>query len=1178
MRKITIATGTVVAALAVAVCVLAVTLAPTTQAEPDPRLMLGEQAFRIDMVDYEDEGNYPGSVIFELYEDLFGKHSYETNSIKYTCLFAGHVSQSWGDRLVGSTDLIDKVNGEMNVNLVLEDAKSQIFDNYEGDFASLYSAMGSSDKAAVKSVTADVSFSGMMHMDDSFVAGTTPHIEHNDGEDYYTYPILTSDDRLTMDIEAVLVMHFTFNDNTQKDVTMEVTQFNWTTVYTDSLAEGTGMEQFEITIRGLLRCGEIDAPFSISTSESNPFTPREGDHSTTGIIAEEFESMEQYAPEGTFKELTPAEFYALKVELGLVKVHTIRFVNWDDSLIEEVVAEEGKLPSAPSNPVREREGKTAYRFTGWDRPVDPAYQDATYKAQYEPIAVPDVWSGEEVIRTDLNDCTDSEAYMGQVIYVMNLLLFNVQEEDSFYSGYRTNSIDFDSIYAVHLKATDGPVTETIVVLVDWVSGEMSITVAPQIAYRSVLFGDLNGDLSGIYAAIGHSDAADVKSMTADITFTGVNYVVNTDKLDLDRGKVTNIDHGFQYKYLSMDSRTEGKFDIEAVATIHFVFKDDSEADVVLRTATMVLDQSRGMDMEISYYSDRYVVEGTLSCGDVSASFDKTLTDSNPGSDIRGEYMYTTGIPPTVMDEFRATIPAAATVREISLSDFKELEHTTGAVPLFHKVSFIDGDNVTTIEVKHGATISAKDVPAIAPKEETAQFIYEGEWEGFDIEAPITDDATFTLRYKEILKKYEIRFVSEGEVFSTMLLDYGSPIKLPASVPSKDGKAFSSWDGFVSGMTVAGPAVFDAVFIDGTSTVNDDGSVTTVVEENGTKTTTDYAVDGTSTVKEETSGTIVENGKEVDATTVRETVKDETGKAVESTTTTESATTTITKKDQIAADGEQTVKSDITIESKDSEVATAATIVNDGANSTATATTTIGGATGSNVSVADDAVTAALNQLTLVEGEAGTASVEKTVVVAAGTGATESAKATISADSLKSIADKNASFSLKADVGTIVIDSSAASSISGSATAGAGVTMSIAKVDNSTLTEAQRNVVGDKMVIGLDASVGEQRVHQLGGKAKITVPYTLRAGETSDNITVYYVDDNGDATPMEASYDAATGAITFTVDHFSYYVVAEAGSLGSSSSSDDRGIPYGVIGIVAIILGGLVIFAMPSKQE
>ena len=59
----------------------------------------------------------------------------------------------------------------------------------------------------------------------------------------------------------------------------------------------------------------------------------------------------------------------------------------------------------------------------------------------------------------------------------------------------------------------------------------------------------------------------------------------------------------------------------------------------------------------------------------------------------------------------------------------------------------------------------------------------------------------------------------------------------------------------------------------------------------------------------------------------------------------------------------------------------------------------------------------------------------------------------------------------------------------------------------------------------------------GGKAVVSVPYELKEGQIPESITTNHLDENGLLTPMEASYDASSKAVSFVTSHFSKYVIS-----------------------------------------
>ena len=116
--------------------------------------------------------------------------------------------------------------------------------------------------------------------------------------------------------------------------------------------------------------------------------------------------------------------------------------------------------------------------------------------------------------------------------------------------------------------------------------------------------------------------------------------------------------------------------------------------------------------------------------------------------------------------------------------------------------------------------------------------------------------------------------------------------------------------------------------------------------------------------------------------------------------------------------------------------------------------------------------------------------------------------------------------------TIQMDSSTISGFTNDVTIGAE------KVASSTVeeivSEESKELIKNAPVFDFSIKDGEQDVHELTGKVKISIPYELQPGEDPDNISIAYITDGGDLEHIEAQY--WDNQVTFETTHFSYYAV------------------------------------------
>ncbi len=135
-------------------------------------------------------------------------------------------------------------------------------------------------------------------------------------------------------------------------------------------------------------------------------------------------------------------------------------------------------------------------------------------------------------------------------------------------------------------------------------------------------------------------------------------------------------------------------------------------------------------------------------------------------------------------------------------------------------------------------------------------------------------------------------------------------------------------------------------------------------------------------------------------------------------------------------------------------------------------------------------------------------------------------------------DAELRFIVETEIATLAFSQTALEAIEQQS--GAEVTLTIAKVDPSTLSEEQKAQVGDRPIYDLTIIAGDKVISDLGGgTVNVTLPYTLQDGETAESIVVYFIDEAGQIVAQETVYDPITQTVSFIINHFSYYFIGTA---------------------------------------
>lgn len=102
-------------------------------------------------------------------------------------------------------------------------------------------------------------------------------------------------------------------------------------------------------------------------------------------------------------------------------------------------------------------------------------------------------------------------------------------------------------------------------------------------------------------------------------------------------------------------------------------------------------------------------------------------------------------------------------------------------------------------------------------------------------------------------------------------------------------------------------------------------------------------------------------------------------------------------------------------------------------------------------------------------------------------------------------------------------------------AGDTISLSANKVQASTLSAATRAAVGDSQVFDFTVTVSDTRITTFKKPVEVTLPFTLKAGDNPEKVTVFYLNESGELENVIGQYDVEHGTVHFSTDHFSRYV-------------------------------------------
>lgn len=153
--------------------------------------------------------------------------------------------------------------------------------------------------------------------------------------------------------------------------------------------------------------------------------------------------------------------------------------------------------------------------------------------------------------------------------------------------------------------------------------------------------------------------------------------------------------------------------------------------------------------------------------------------------------------------------------------------------------------------------------------------------------------------------------------------------------------------------------------------------------------------------------------------------------------------------------------------------------------------------------------------------------------------------------------------------TVVLDA-AILTRAAQAAAGDAVELSAQMVDTATLSEQQQKTLQNKLVAGVLRLqlTGGATIHELGGTAAITIPFTPEADKKLKDYTVYYLTEEGDLKKMKTL--VGDDSLTFLTTHFSDYSVMYEPPKASDKKHPDVGLVVTAMVIALLLVAGGVV--------
>lgn len=172
--------------------------------------------------------------------------------------------------------------------------------------------------------------------------------------------------------------------------------------------------------------------------------------------------------------------------------------------------------------------------------------------------------------------------------------------------------------------------------------------------------------------------------------------------------------------------------------------------------------------------------------------------------------------------------------------------------------------------------------------------------------------------------------------------------------------------------------------------------------------------------------------------------------------------------------------------------------------------------------------------TALENASADIKIESVLNIEMKSSASDAAKASIQLDAslLAAAEDKDIDkIAINTGLATITIAPDAVKN-----TAAEPLSFSVEKIAAANLTETQKQAAGSSQVFEFKAFAGDNDITTFNKPVEISIPYSLKAGESADTITVFYINTKGELKNVAAIYDPVLKVAKFLTNHFSKYMV------------------------------------------